>query len=263
MVEDNNPCGSQEFKQFVQEWMFKYILSSPNYPKSNVLSEKAVGIAKKMIKKAKYENDINLFLLNYRNCPAADLPYSPAQLMMSRELRTTVNWMNKKIFTPKVVNCKEKNIGIRFQQKLYYDKTSSKREETVFKPKENVAMFDCNRKEWTKGEIVSKTVEPRSYIVKNNRNNIVRRNTIHMKKVKKYKSLYDDIRDKVEESTESEGIRKEEIKERKSEGKKEVIRNKKKNDINLRPTLVRFHFRLSIPLAFQLVLHHSISAYDC
>lgn len=71
--------------------MFKCILSSPNYLKSNGLLEKAVGITKKMIKKAKYEKkDINLFLLNYRNCPTAGLLYSPAQLMMSRELRTTV-----------------------------------------------------------------------------------------------------------------------------------------------------------------------------
>lgn len=218
VVADNNPCGSQEFKQFAQEWMFKCKLSSPNYPKSNGLSEKAVGIAKKMIKKARYEKkDINLFLLNYRNCPTAGLPYSPAQLMMSRELRTTVNWINKKIFTPKVVDCKEKNKVIRIQQKQYYDKTSSKREETVFKPKEEVAIFNCNRKEWTKGKIVGKTVEPRSYLVKNDRNNIVRRNTIHLKKIKRYKSLDDDIKDKVEESTESEGIKKEVIKERKSE----------------------------------------------
>jgi len=67
-VADYNPCGSREFKQFAEEWHFNIKLSSPNYPKSNGLAEKAVGIAKNMIKKSKSEDrDLNLYLLNYKN----------------------------------------------------------------------------------------------------------------------------------------------------------------------------------------------------
>ncbi|XP_060865999.1 uncharacterized protein K02A2.6-like [Metopolophium dirhodum] len=56
VVCDNNHCGSREFKNFAKEWHFNITISSPNYPQSNVLAEKAVGIAKNIIKKAKSEN---------------------------------------------------------------------------------------------------------------------------------------------------------------------------------------------------------------
>jgi len=60
VVSDNNPCESGDFKKFAEDWNFTITLSSPNYAKSNGLAEKAVGIAKNMIKKAKVEKqDLN------------------------------------------------------------------------------------------------------------------------------------------------------------------------------------------------------------
>ncbi|VVC37968.1 Ribonuclease H-like domain,Integrase, catalytic core [Cinara cedri] len=79
VVADNNPCGSQDLITFATQWQFEVILSSPYYAKSNGLARKAVGIAKGMITKARYEKkDFNLFLLNYRNTPVAGLEYSSA-----------------------------------------------------------------------------------------------------------------------------------------------------------------------------------------
>lgn len=105
------------------------ILSITNYPKSNGLAEKAVGIAKGMIKIATYENkDLELFLLNYRNTPFAGLKYSPAKLMMSRELRTSSNCLNQIIFKPSVVNCSVENHVNKIKQKQWYDKNAGSEE---------------------------------------------------------------------------------------------------------------------------------------
>lgn len=56
IIADNNPYGSKDFKDFANKWQFKITLSSPNYPKSNGLVERPVGIAKDIIRKAKSES---------------------------------------------------------------------------------------------------------------------------------------------------------------------------------------------------------------
>jgi len=51
IVVDNNPFGSYELKFFATEWGINIANSSPNFPRSNGLAEKAVGIIKTMLKK--------------------------------------------------------------------------------------------------------------------------------------------------------------------------------------------------------------------
>lgn len=49
-----------------------------------------------MINKAKVEKqDLNLYLLNYRNSLVAGLLWSPAQMLQNRDLRTKCNSLNK------------------------------------------------------------------------------------------------------------------------------------------------------------------------
>ena len=61
---------SEEFKQFADSWLCNYISSSPYYPKGNVLAEKGVGIAKKLMKKAVNERQSpDISFLEYRNTP--------------------------------------------------------------------------------------------------------------------------------------------------------------------------------------------------
>ncbi|KAG5858283.1 hypothetical protein JTB14_020061 [Gonioctena quinquepunctata] len=60
-------------------------VESPHYPRSNGLAEKAVQIAKNMLKKC---DDIHLALLEYRNTPISGSDESPAQLLNNRHLRS-------------------------------------------------------------------------------------------------------------------------------------------------------------------------------
>lgn len=89
VVSDNGPpYSSSEFKIFAESWGFTHTTTSPHYPQSNGLAEKYVQISKRILDKAKAENkDPYLSLLEYRKAPVDNLK-SPAQLLMSRRLRS-------------------------------------------------------------------------------------------------------------------------------------------------------------------------------
>ena len=61
VVSDNGPQFSeQEFARFASDWDFSHVPSSPTYPQSNGLAEKAVHTAEQLLKKAKLEMSRNL-----------------------------------------------------------------------------------------------------------------------------------------------------------------------------------------------------------
>ena len=79
LITDNGP----QFRS--QKYGFRHITSSPGYPKSNGMAERAVQTAKSIIKKAKEDNtDPYLALLNFRNTPRDATIGSPAQRLMGR-----------------------------------------------------------------------------------------------------------------------------------------------------------------------------------
>ncbi|KAL1261470.1 hypothetical protein QQF64_006735 [Cirrhinus molitorella] len=107
VISDNGPqysCG--EFKTFAKPWEFMHTTPSPYYPQSNGLAEKSLHTANMLIEKAKADkSDPYLSLLEYRNSPVDGFK-SPAQLLMSRRLRSTLPSTNQQLL-PKVVSCKD------------------------------------------------------------------------------------------------------------------------------------------------------------
>ncbi len=89
VVADNMPFSSKECLQFAQEWGFKISTSSPHYPQSNGMSERTIQTIKNLLRKADDEgNDPYIALLEYRNTPITGMQESPAQLLMSRMLKS-------------------------------------------------------------------------------------------------------------------------------------------------------------------------------
>ena len=90
IVSGNGPeFSSYEFEEFAKYYEFKHTTTSPRYPQSNGLAERAVQTAKNILTKAKSENDdFHLSLLAYRNTPFEKIELSPAQMLMGRRTRT-------------------------------------------------------------------------------------------------------------------------------------------------------------------------------
>ncbi|KAK9692591.1 hypothetical protein QE152_g35068 [Popillia japonica] len=102
-------------KAFAREWNFNIVTRSPNYPRSNGLGEKAVGIAKKMVKQSMDTNkDMYSMLMEYRNCPlkhiglspefsrmCKHIGLSPAQILFSRMCKTKLP-VTAELLMPKI-----------------------------------------------------------------------------------------------------------------------------------------------------------------
>lgn len=180
LIADNMPFNSIEFRNFASDYDFNVITSSPHYPKSNGLAEKSVSIAKNMLRRA-YEcnTDVYVSLMEYRNTPLKDIGLSPAQLMLSRRIKTKIPCVDSQL-KPKNfdVNVKAKLTAKRSNCKSWYDKNCKPLPN--LEPNESVLVQ--KGKTWEPGQIVRSYITPRSFIVKQNDGREVRRNRIHLRK---------------------------------------------------------------------------------
>ena len=91
---DNGPqFDCQEFNTFANSFGFRHQTSSPRFPQSNGLVERAVKTTKKLLWKS---SDPCIALLNYRASPLHWCGLSPTQLLMGRQVRTTLPQMQQR-----------------------------------------------------------------------------------------------------------------------------------------------------------------------
>ena len=119
----SNSC--QAFADFARDWGFVHRTSSPLHPISNDHGEVMVGVAKKILKKAKEsKQDPYLLILEYRNSTLPDCSFSPAQLL-SRRTRSIVPITNK--LKPQAIDPKNFHKSIvnsKSLQNKNYDRTA-------------------------------------------------------------------------------------------------------------------------------------------
>ncbi|XP_033731747.1 uncharacterized protein K02A2.6-like [Pecten maximus] len=133
VMTDNGPQFSSDvFKVFSKKWDFKHTTSSPRYPRSNGMVERGVQTVKNLLKKAQQDGrDPYLALLEYRNTPVNEKG-SPAQLLMSRRLKTPIP-VSAQLLKPEVLtDVRECFTDRQRKQKFYYDR-GTKLEETLSK----------------------------------------------------------------------------------------------------------------------------------
>ena len=122
MVSDNMPFQSAHFLKFANDWGLKTTTSSPNFPQSNGQVERTIQTLKCSLKKADYEGkDSYLSLLEYRNTPIAGLPYSLAQILMNRQLRSNIPCALN-LVKPCVVDVSELLSAVQYCQQVYYNR---------------------------------------------------------------------------------------------------------------------------------------------
>jgi len=189
VIADNMPFHSKEFKSFADSWNFQIVTSSPAYPRSNGLVERNVQTVKRLFKKAQDEGkDIEMAILEFRNTPITGLDESPAQLLMSRHLRSHLPRLPA-MLKPCIVEGVREKLGLRQQvQKSQYDKRTKPLSE--LKPGDTVR-YQVNRS-WKPATVVSKHDSPRSYNIRTHQGTILRRNRYHLKQSKETINSHED-----------------------------------------------------------------------
>ena len=168
-MNDNGPqFTSYECKQFSQKWDFKHIISSSRYPKSNGFVERNIQIIKRALQKSlRTEDDPQMTLLMLRTTPLRDGSPAPATKLMGRTLTTVV---------PKFETTNIENKPKRHGSKYIYTGQTLK----PLKEGDNVRIRDTRKNNWMrKAKVVEQHKSPRSYIVKAEDGNHLRRNRSH------------------------------------------------------------------------------------
>jgi transposase InsO family protein len=167
---DNGPCyAATEFATFADTYGFSHETSSPRYAQSNGAAERAVQTAKNLLKKA---DDPYLALLSYRSTPLAN-GYSPAQLLMGRQIRSTVPAISASLkpSTPDVSKLQEFEKDAKQQQAHSYNKRHRARDRSLWHVGDHVWIPDLHTE-----ATIAKALPYRSFQLCTTGGNTVRRN---------------------------------------------------------------------------------------
>ena len=179
LIFDNGPQFSSElFTNFAKTYAFTHKTSSPHYPKSNGLAEKAVGIAKHLLTKTREsKGDISLSLLEYRNTPICGSA-SPAQLLMGRSLRSILPVTTKHLAqkAPNNQEIRNKILNNQTNQATFYN-----RQAKALPPLTTGDHVRIQKEGKWDPAVITQKHDERSYTVKTN-DGEYRRNRVHLNK---------------------------------------------------------------------------------
>lgn len=169
-VSDNGPCYSASaFQSFATSYGFVHQTASPRFPQSNGAAERAVQTMKALLRKSA---DPHMALLSYRTTPLNN-GYSPAELLMGRQLRSTVPTTAEQLQprTPDAAALQSSDRVYKQQQAKYYDRRHRTRDRGRWKADDRVWIPDLQ----TEATVVE-ILPFRSYNLRTTAGNIIRRN---------------------------------------------------------------------------------------
>ena len=189
VIADNVPFNSTECKNFAREWNFNIIPSSPRYPASNGLAERNVQTVKNFLRKSlESGSDIYNALMEFRNTPISGIKYSPAQILMSRRLRTKLPSLQSQLY-PKIVENPQQILKEKQKpEKEVFDKQA--KHLPALLPGDIIRMQHGKQGvRWTPAIVKDVHHSPRSYLVESEDGTTYRRNRRHLLKTKETKFM--------------------------------------------------------------------------
>ena len=143
----------------------------PTYSQSNGLAEKAVHIVKNMLGKG---GNLNDGLMEYCNTPISNFPYSPNQMLFSRQVRTQVP-VHPIMLVPQV--CKDVHLLLERRQakyKEFYDRGA--KQLPPLKEGDSVKFRKQGDKHLAPTVVKGEHEAPRSYVITDETGKEYRRN---------------------------------------------------------------------------------------
>ena len=173
LVADNMPFDRSEMRKFAAEYGFTINTSSPEHAASNGQSERMIGTVKQFMQKANEDSrDPHLALLAYRNTPVAGMPYSPAQLLMSRKLRDNLP-TTESLLKPRVAEHSYDRLRERQgNAKAYFDRGTKK----LSKLDRGDTVTIKSGRTWTPATVTAVRISPRSNMATTASGRVYRRN---------------------------------------------------------------------------------------
>ena len=163
LMSDNGPqFVSSEFANFASDYGFLHPTSSPYFSQSNGMAERGVQLAKNILKQV----DVHLALMIYRDTPIAATGYSPNELMLARQVRTTLPVLpcNLKPHWPKPAEVKHNDDHAKDLMAKHYNRRHGVHELPPLTPGEHVRIRAD--KQWGPiGTVQYEAEEPRSYVI--------------------------------------------------------------------------------------------------
>ena len=121
LLTDNGPqYDSKEFTEPASHYGFSHSTSSPHFPQSNGFAERAIKMTKGCLKKSK---DPYLAILSHRAIPLPWCNFSPAELLMGRQIPSTILQTTGRL-TPQwqfLTKFRELNRRHKWKQKEYFN----------------------------------------------------------------------------------------------------------------------------------------------
>ena len=182
IISDGGPeYTGKEYKQFCKEWDIEHTFSSPEYHESNGYAERTIQTVKKTLQKClKRKEDPHLALLALKTSKSSTTGTAPATLFFNRNIRTLVptlatdNNQVQKVSSPKPPKQTTKGKPLK-----------------ELNPGDPVRFHDGSS--WSRrAKVISRTSEPRSYLVLTDKNTTIRRNRRHLLKTSENFSDFSD-----------------------------------------------------------------------
>ena len=183
VMTDNGPqFSAEQFRCFAAEYDFQHVTSSPHFPQSNGMAERAVKTAKWILK----QDDPHLALLSYRSTPTEPTRESPAKLLMGREIRTTLPVLKENLqpMWPDLETVKTNDAKAKQCYEKYYNRRYSTKPLPPLAIGDKVRMKIDGKKAWTTTATVKcQDATPRSFTLETERGDTPRRNRRHIQLV--------------------------------------------------------------------------------
>ena len=168
------------FKKFAEEWQFEHTTSSPGYPQSNGKAESAVKIVKHLLNTSE---DPWKALMEWRASPNKDFS-SPAERLYSRRIRTLVPQSQESREIQEVDLDEIKRAREMRQRRMTSDYNRGATPRSVLNHGQPVMLRQVNEKinKWRPATVLE-PLSDRSYLVKNDQEQILRRNRTDLRDI--------------------------------------------------------------------------------